>query len=66
MLKETGEEWDDQQPPDDLLFRADDVNQVVDRSATEPAVVAQLEAALAAHARAIGAPNEQLARLRIA
>jgi len=66
MLRDDGEGWDADQPPGDLLFHADDVSQLVDRSAAEPAVVARLERALARHAVAIGAPEEQLMRLRLA
>jgi hypothetical protein len=65
MLKESDEDWDEDQPPGDLLFHADDAQQLVDRSATEPAVVARLEAALAGHIIEIGAPDEQLTRLRL-
>jgi arylsulfatase A-like enzyme len=65
MPRDNGEDWDEDQPPGDLLFHADDVQQLVDRAASEPAVVVRLEAILAEHAAAIGAPQEQLTRLRL-
>lgn len=65
MLRENGEGWDEDQPVEDLLFHKDDVDQLLDRAAAEPAAIARLASALAEHARAIGAPEEQLLRLRL-